>query len=91
LALRPAKRLSKLSIRSRTLPVRFAPLPERAVAQILEARGLDASVAAFSQGSASLALLLADPERQADREQFVASVLQALDAPDLVSGLKLRL
>jgi hypothetical protein len=34
-------------------------------------------------------LLLADPERQADREQFVASVLQALDAPDLVSGLKL--
>jgi len=77
------------TIRSRTLPVRFAPLPDNVVARILEQKGLDPTVAPLAQGSASLALLLADPERQADRESFVSGVFQALEAADLVSALKL--
>jgi DNA polymerase III subunit delta' len=84
---RPSRLLD--TIRSRTLPVRFAPLPDQVVAQILEARGLDSAVAPLAQGSAGQALLLADPERQADRESFVAGVLEALEASDLSAALKL--
>ncbi len=84
---RPSRLLD--TIRSRTLPVRFAPLPDRVVAEILEARGLDSAVAPLAQGSASLALLLADREQQADRESFVAGVLSALEASDLSAALKL--
>jgi DNA polymerase III subunit delta' len=77
------------TIRSRTLPVRFGPLPEDVVAKILLARGLDPAAAVLAQGSASLALMLADPERQADRESFVSAVTQALEAADLAPALKL--
>jgi hypothetical protein len=56
--------------------------------KLLQDRGLDANVAPLAQGSASLALLLADPERQKEREEFVAKALEALDAKDLVTALK---
>jgi DNA polymerase-3 subunit delta' len=77
------------TIRSRSLPVRFGPLPDRVVAEILERRGSDGSAAALAQGSASLALELADPEARAERDAFVASALAAVTAPDLAPALKL--
>ncbi|HEV8246897.1 MAG TPA: hypothetical protein VGP93_14060, partial [Polyangiaceae bacterium] len=57
--------------------------------KILESRKLDPGVARLAQGSASLALLLADTERQQERESFLGAVFEALAAPDLVSGLRL--
>jgi DNA polymerase-3 subunit delta' len=84
---RPSRLLD--TIRSRSLPVRFAPLPDRVVADILVRRGLDPEVAPLAQGSASLALELADPEARAERDAFVSSALAALGAPDLAPSLKL--
>ncbi len=77
------------TIRSRTLPVRFAPLADRVVASLLEARGLDPSVAPLAQGSASLALELADPEAKQERDAFSEAAFAALAAPDLAPALKL--
>jgi DNA polymerase-3 subunit delta' len=84
---RPSRLLD--TIRSRTLPVRFAPLPERVIRSILEQRGIDPSVAALAEGSASLAIELADPEAKAERDAFVSAALQALDSRDLVAAVKL--
>jgi len=69
--------------------VRFAPLPDSVVASILERRGLDPSVAPLAQGSASLALELADAEAKAARESFVEAALAALDSTELTAALKL--
>jgi DNA polymerase-3 subunit delta' len=82
------RRLSD-TIRSRTLPVRFGPLPESAVAAILRAHGKDESVAALAEGSARRALELADPEQLAERQEFVAGVMKSLAAPDLGAALEL--
>jgi DNA polymerase-3 subunit delta' len=84
---RPSRLLDTL--RSRSLPLRFAPLAEAVVADILKARGLDPAVAALAQGSASLALELADPDAKAERDAFVSAALAALVAPDLAPALKL--
>jgi DNA polymerase-3 subunit delta' len=83
---RPTRLLD--TIRSRTLPVRFGPLPDSAVAQILRNRGLDETVAPLAQGNAALAIELAEPETKNERDEFVASARQAVAAPDLVPGLK---
>lgn len=77
------------TIRSRTLPVRFAPLADRVIAALLEARGLDPSVAPLAQGSASLALELADPDEKRERDTFSEAAFAALTAPDLAPALKL--
>jgi len=84
---RPSRLLD--TIRSRSLPVRFGPLPDRIIASILEKRGLDPSVAPLAQGSASLALELADPEEKQERDAFVQAAFNALTAPDLAPALKL--
>jgi DNA polymerase-3 subunit delta' len=84
---RPRRMLD--TIRSRSLPVRFGPLPDSVVSEILTRRGLDAQTAPLAQGSASLAVELADPEARADRDAFVESALAALSAPDLAPSLKL--
>ncbi|HVR18783.1 MAG TPA: DNA polymerase III subunit [Polyangiaceae bacterium] len=83
---RPTRLLD--TIRSRTLPVRFGPLPDSVVTQILRKRGLDEAVAPLAQGSAALAIELAEPETKNERDEFVASARQAVAAPDLVPGLK---
>lgn len=75
------------TIRSRTLPVRFGPLPEATVARLLEARGLDPGLAPLAQGSMEQALAVADPDALAEREAFAAHVLSGLGAPDLASAL----
>jgi DNA polymerase-3 subunit delta' len=82
---RPSKLLD--TIRSRTLPVRFGPLPEPVVAKLLEARGLDPELAALAQGSMEQALALADKETFAEREAFASALLAGLDTPDLASAL----
>jgi DNA polymerase-3 subunit delta' len=77
------------TIRSRTMPVRFAPLPDDVVAKILTRQGLSSSHAAMAQGSASLALELADEEGMRQREQFLSGALEAIDAPDLATAIGL--
>jgi DNA polymerase-3 subunit delta' len=82
---RPSKLLD--TIRSRTLPVRFGPLPERVIADLLAVRGLDSSLALLAEGSMRRALELADPELLAERRAFADAVLGGLSAPDLVGAL----
>jgi DNA polymerase III subunit delta' len=75
------------TIRSRTLPVRFGPLPEEIVAKLLLERGLDPKLASLAQGSMQQALALADGEVLSEREHFAEHVLAGLDAPDLAGAL----
>ena len=76
------------TIRSRTLPVRFAPLSDELVARILEGKGLDPKVAAVAQGSVALALDLASEDAVKEREDFVAAAHSAIQARDLVPAIK---
>ncbi len=75
------------TIRSRTLPVRFGPLPDATIAELLTARGLDAALAPLAHGSMQQASVLADAERRAERDGFAEHVLAGLDAPDLATSL----
>jgi DNA polymerase III subunit delta' len=79
------------TIRSRTLPVRFGPLPDQVLIQILAQRELeaDATSIALAGGSASRLLEACDPEQVARRERFVSAVLAAMRAPDLGEALQL--
>jgi DNA polymerase-3 subunit delta' len=83
---RPSRLLD--TIRSRTLPVRFGPLPEAVVANLLQARGLDPKLALLAQGSMEQALAMADGEALAARDGFASQLLAGIDAPDLVSALQ---
>jgi len=76
------------TIRSRTLPVRFSPLPDALVAQILQDKGLDPKVAILAQGSVALAVDLASEDAIKEREEFVASARAAIAARDLAPGIK---
>jgi DNA polymerase-3 subunit delta' len=76
------------TIRSRTMPVRFSPLPDALVAQILTSKGLRAEVAAVAQGSVALALELASEDAIKEREEFVAAARAAVSARDLAPGIK---
>jgi DNA polymerase-3 subunit delta' len=70
------------TILSRTLRVRFAPLPDDVVADILAARGIEKTraheVARLAGGSVETGELLADPDESAAREEFVARALEAV-------------
>jgi DNA polymerase-3 subunit delta' len=85
LTARPDRLLN--TIRSRTLPVRFGPLPDAIVRGILAARGVPEGrqemAVELAAGSASLALELADEERSAARDAFVSGVMGAVEARDL--------
>jgi DNA polymerase-3 subunit delta' len=75
------------TIRSRTMPVRFGPLPDEVVRGILREKGVpeerhDVAIE-LAAGSASLAIELCDDERTAAREAFVSAVLGAVEARDL--------
>jgi DNA polymerase-3 subunit delta' len=75
------------TILSRTMRVRFAPLPDDVVASLLEARGVATErafeVARLSGGSVEAGELLADPDESEARERFVARALEAIAAPGL--------
>ncbi|MFT3768844.1 MAG: DNA polymerase III subunit [Minicystis sp.] len=81
------------TIRSRSLPVRFGPLPDEVVRGILREKGVPAErqelAIELGAGSASLSLELADEERTAARDAFVAGVLGAVDARDLAPAVAL--
>lgn len=77
------------TLRSRTLAVRFGPLPDEVVASILKARGLDASLAVHAEGSMERAEQLADPTIAERNRQWVESVERALAAPHMGPGLEL--
>lgn len=75
------------TILSRTLRVRFAPLPDDVVAELLQARGIEPArakeVARLAGGSVETGEMLADPEESEARERFVARALEAVTAPSL--------
>jgi len=81
------------TILSRVQRVRFAPLPEALVAELLEARGVTKEtaqrVAPLSGGSMEIALSLCDEEETEAREAFVTSALAAIDAPTMAATLEL--
>lgn len=75
------------TILSRTMRVRFAPLPDDVVASILEQRGIAPErareVARLSAGSVEAGEHLADPEESEARDRFVTRALEAVAAPTL--------
>lgn len=76
------------TVRSRTLAVRFGPLPDTVLLELLQRHDVPASVAGLAQGSISLALELGDPERMQEREAFAETVLEAMAAKDLAAALE---
>ena len=81
------------TIRSRTLLLRFGPLPDDVVRRILEKRGvapdLAHAAAELAGGSASAALDQADADAVREREEFVEAALAAVAAPDLAAAIAL--
>lgn len=81
------------TILSRTLRLRFAPLPDDLVAELLVARGIDGAraeeMARLAHGSMAVALALADPTESDAREDFVRQALDAALAPTLEPSLAL--
>jgi DNA polymerase-3 subunit delta' len=75
------------TVRSRTLPVRFGPLADDVVATILEERGLPKEVAPLAEGSAGLALALADEAQMQTRQAFIDDAMAALAARGLDRSL----
>lgn len=75
------------TILSRTMRVRFAPLPDDVVASILESRGVEPErareVARLAGGSVEAGEHLADPEESEARDRFVTRALEAVAAPGL--------
>jgi DNA polymerase III subunit delta' len=79
------------TVRSRTLPIRFGPLPDEDVTEIARraSHTLTPDALALAAGSARRALELCDPARVARRQRFVEGVLRAVQAPDLGAALEL--
>jgi DNA polymerase-3 subunit delta' len=80
------------TIRSRTLRVRFAPLPEAVVAKLLVSGGSTEAaaqaVAKLARGSMATAAELADPEATAAREAFVDRAVAALSGRGIAGALE---
>ncbi len=81
------------TIRSRTLPVRFGPLPDDVVRGVLTKHEIPEAqhdvLVELAAGSASAALELADAERSAKRDAFVERILGAVNAKDLGQAVAL--
>jgi len=73
------------TILSRTMRVRFAPLPDDVVQAILESRGVEPAaakeIARLAGGSVEAGETLADPEQSEARARFVARAFEAVTAP----------
>jgi len=76
------------TIRSRTLPVRFGALSDSVLHEILTQKQVDPAIIPLAQGSARLALELADSEQLAVRNQFADAILRAIEARDLADALE---
>jgi DNA polymerase-3 subunit delta' len=81
------------TIRSRTQLVRFGPLADTLVREILEKKGIAADVARaateMAGGSVATALDLADPEATKERRAFIEATMVAARSPDLGAALAL--
>jgi DNA polymerase-3 subunit delta' len=79
------------TIRSRTQRVRFGPLPDDVLSELLTAQGVEnaPAIALLSGGSMATALVLSDPDASARRDEFVARATTALAARDLGAALDL--
>jgi DNA polymerase-3 subunit delta' len=81
------------TIHSRTLPIRFAPLPESLLVAVLQERGvapdIAQSAAELAGGSAAMALELCDPEATKERRAFVEAAVMASRASDLSAAVAL--
>jgi DNA polymerase-3 subunit delta' len=85
------------TIRSRTLRVRFGPLPDEVVAKLLSERSKEAgasthdfhTVAQLAGGSMQNALALGDEDASRAREEFVSRAIAAIEARDIVPALEL--
>ena len=75
------------TILSRAMRIRFAPLPDDVVAELLVGRGIEAAraqeVARLSGGSVEAGEHLADPDESEARDRFVTRALEAVSAPGL--------
>ena len=80
------------TIRSRAQRVRFAPLPDDVLVQLLVERGVEKEAARaivpLAAGSIAAALGLSDAESMARRNEFVSRAMKALETRDL--GLALE-
>ncbi len=77
------------TLRSRTLAVRFGPLSDADVEQLLRKVGLDPKVAVLAEGSMERALQLANTEVAQRNRDWVAAMEAARTAPHLGAGLEL--
>lgn len=81
------------TILSRTQRVRFAPLPDEVVSELLVASGIDAERAAevtrLAGGSVEAGALMADPEESEARSAFIDGALAATQAPGVEGVLSL--
>lgn len=76
------------TVRSRTLAVRFGPLPEAALHTILTERGASLESAEFAQGSAGVALSWAEGNERDELEAFGQALEVAVRSPDLAAALE---
>ncbi|MBI4705612.1 MAG: DNA polymerase III subunit delta' [Deltaproteobacteria bacterium] len=81
------------TIRSRSLPVRFGPLPDRVIESVLREQGVEesriAAAVELAGGSASAALAAAEPALAERRERFLQAVREAVAAPDAGRAVEL--
>jgi DNA polymerase-3 subunit delta' len=77
------------TVRSRTLAVRFGPLPEPALRAILTQHGVEPDPAALAQGSASTALRWAEGDERAELDAFARALDEAATSDDLGRALEL--
>jgi DNA polymerase-3 subunit delta' len=81
------------TIRSRAQRVRFGPLPDDVVTELLAERGVERAhaeaIANLAGGSMATALVLSDAEASARRDEFVSRAMGALDAGGLSASLEL--
>ncbi|HEX2879535.1 MAG TPA: DNA polymerase III subunit [Polyangiaceae bacterium] len=75
------------TVRSRTLPIRFGPLPDGVLERVLSAAGKPKELAALAQGSAELALQLGDAELRQSRDEFLSAAVNAMTAPHFSAAL----
>jgi DNA polymerase III subunit delta' len=87
LTVRPKRLLD--TVLSRTLPIRFGPLTDEVVAEILAQRGVPLGAVEAAEGSAALALRFGDESVLEARAEFVRRVREAVGARDLGPALAL--
>ncbi len=75
------------TILSRTLKVRFGPLPADALEILLKKEGLPPDILPLCQGSLARARALTEPDSRKSRDAFVAALDSALDQGSAAAAL----